>query len=92
MNLKQNRNEDVEVVINSAVNGTLSRTIITAITTILVVAILFVFGGETIRGFSFALLLGMIVGTYSSIFIASSVVLDLQKKGALAEEFSDPEE
>ena len=80
LGFKHNRGKKIEVVINDAVNGTLSRTIITAITTILVVLILFLFGGETIRGFSFALLLGMIVGTYSSIFIASSVVLDLQKR------------
>jgi SecD/SecF fusion protein len=63
-------------VINIALNDTLSRTIITAFTTILVVVVLFLFGGEVIKGFTFALLVGLVVGTYSSIFVASSLVLD----------------
>ncbi len=67
---------DTEKVINSAVNSTFSRTIITAVTTILVVFVLFLFGGEVIKGFTFALLIGLFVGTYSSIFIGSAVVLD----------------
>lgn len=67
---------DTEQVINSAVNSTFSRTIITAVTTILVVFVLFLFGGEVIKGFTFALLIGLFVGTYSSIFIGSAVVLD----------------
>ena len=70
---------DNEGVINGAVNSTFSRTIITAVTTILVVFVLFLFGGEVIKGFTFALLIGLFVGTYSSIFIASSVVLDTAK-------------
>jgi SecD/SecF fusion protein len=67
---------DDEKVINGAVNTTFSRTTITALTTILVVFVLFVFGGEVIKGFTFALLIGLVVGTYSSIFIASAIVLD----------------
>jgi SecD/SecF fusion protein len=63
-------------IINSALNDTLSRTIITALTTILVVLVLFFFGGEVIKGFTFALLVGLVVGTYSSIFVASSLVVD----------------
>ncbi|MBU6330947.1 MAG: protein translocase subunit SecDF [Bacteroidetes bacterium] len=63
-------------VINTALNDTLSRTIITAFTTILVVLVLFLFGGEVIKGFAFALLVGLVVGTYSSIFVASSLVVD----------------
>jgi len=70
---------DNENVINGAINSTLSRTINTALTTIIVVLILFLFGGEVIRGFTFALLIGLIIGTYSSIFIASAVVLDSGK-------------
>ncbi len=70
---------DNEDVINGAINSTLSRTINTALTTIIVVLILFLFGGEVIRGFTFALLIGLIIGTYSSIFIASAVVLDSGK-------------
>jgi SecD/SecF fusion protein len=61
---------------NKAVNDTFSRTIITALTTFLVVFVLFIAGGEVLRGFSFAMLLGVIFGTYSSIFIASSIVTD----------------
>lgn len=65
---------------NGAINSTLSRTLMTSLTTFLVVAILFVFGGDAIRGFSFALLLGVLVGTYSSIFIASSILFDTLKE------------
>ncbi|TVR80290.1 MAG: protein translocase subunit SecDF [Chitinophagaceae bacterium] len=72
--------EKMDKTINLAINSTLSRTVITAITTLLVVVILFIFGGEVIRGFSFALLIGILVGTYSSIFIASPAVLDMIKK------------
>jgi SecD/SecF fusion protein len=52
----------------------------TSITTLVVILILFIFGGEVLRGFSFALLVGILVGTYSSIFIATPVVLDLAKR------------
>ena len=67
-------------VFNVAINGTLNRTMITSVTTLIVVLILFIFGGEVLRGFSFALLVGVLVGTYSSVFIASPVVVDLDKK------------
>jgi len=67
-------------VFNIAINGTLNRTMITSVTTLIVVLILFIFGGEVLRGFSFALLVGVLVGTYSSVFIASPVVIDLDKK------------
>jgi SecD/SecF fusion protein len=66
-----------EEVINMAVNSTVSRTVITSLTTLFVVAILFVFGGASIKGFAFALLVGIVVGTYSSIFIATPVMADL---------------
>ncbi len=66
-------------VINDAINSTLSRTVITSLTTLIVVLILFIFGGEVIRGFAFALLIGIIVGTLSSIFIATPIVTDLTK-------------
>ncbi|MEP2771222.1 MAG: protein translocase subunit SecDF [Fulvivirga sp.] len=67
-------------IFNTAINGTLNRTMITSLTTLIVVLILFLFGGEVLRGFSFALLIGILVGTYSSVFIASPVVIDLDKK------------
>jgi SecD/SecF fusion protein len=69
-------------VINGALNSTLSRTINTGLTVFFVLLAIFIFGGEVIRGFSFALLIGIIVGTYSSLFIAAPVVVDLlDKKG-----------
>ncbi|MFB2121571.1 protein translocase subunit SecDF [Parapedobacter sp. 2B3] len=66
--------------VNLAINRTLSRTVITSLTVIFVLAVLFVFGGEVIRGFSFAILIGIIVATYSSIFLAAPMVVDLQGK------------
>jgi len=68
-------------VINQAINSTLSRTLITSLTTLLVITLLFVFGGQVIKGFAFALLLGVLVGTYSSIFVATPIVVDLYDKG-----------
>ncbi len=64
-------------LINAAINSTLSRTIITSLTTLFVVAMLLMFGGTSIKGFAFALVVGVIVGTYSSIFIASPIMYDL---------------
>lgn len=65
--------------INSAINDTLSRTVMTSFATLLTVVVLFIFGGDTIRGFSFALLVGIVVGTYSSIFVAAPAMFDLSK-------------
>ena len=67
-------------VINSAINSTVSRTINTSLSTFVVLLAIFIFGGEVIRGFTFALLIGVIVGTYSSIFIATPISYDLMKK------------
>ncbi len=64
-------------VINMAINSTVSRTVITSLTTLFVVLILFLFGGTSIKGFAFALLVGILVGTYSSIFIATPIMHDL---------------
>jgi SecD/SecF fusion protein len=71
-------------VFNDAINNTLSRTLITSGTTLIVVLILLVFGGEVLRGFSFALFIGIMVGTFSSIFIAAPVVLDLESTSSKA--------
>ncbi len=65
---------------NNAINSTLSRTLITSLTTIFVVGVLFVFGGGAIKGFAFALLIGVIVGTYSSIFVATPIMADMVGK------------
>ncbi len=67
-------------VFNDAINETLSRTLITSFTTLIVVIVLLFFGGEVLRGFSFALFVGIGVGTYSSIYIATPIVVDLMKK------------
>ncbi|WP_425393032.1 protein translocase subunit SecDF [Ekhidna sp.] len=67
-------------VFNESLNNTVSRTFITSLTTLIVVLVLFLFGGAVLQGFSFALLVGIIVGTYSSIFIATPIVVDLNKK------------
>ncbi len=66
-------------IFNSAINSTLSRTLITSGTVLMVVVVLLLFGGEILRGFSFALIVGVVIGTYSSIFIASPLVIDLDR-------------
>ncbi|MBQ9212351.1 MAG: protein translocase subunit SecF, partial [Bacteroidales bacterium] len=73
-------NRDLKTNIDSAINSTLSRTINTSLTTMFVLLVIFIFGGEVIRGFVFALLLGIIIGTYSSVFIASPIAYDLLNK------------
>jgi SecD/SecF fusion protein len=72
-----NQGKSFASVINTAINNTLSRTFMTSFTTLLVVLLLFIFGGDGVRGFSFALLIGIAVGTYSSIFVASPIIVDL---------------
>lgn len=75
-NIKIKRRETLLNILNLSINQSLSRTIITSLTTLFVVLILFVNGGAVLHTFSFALLVGVIVGTYSSVFIASPVVLE----------------
>ena len=74
-NAKEKRHDSFMSVLNISLNQTLNRTVITSLTTLTVVLILLVFGGEVIKPFAFALTIGLIVGTYSSIFVASPVVL-----------------
>jgi SecD/SecF fusion protein len=76
---KAKEGSTLSVLINDAINNTLSRTFMTSFTTLLVVVLLFLFGGDSVRGFSFALLVGIGVGTYSSIFIASPLIVDFSK-------------
>ena len=78
--LPLHRKRPVKEVINMAMNDTLSRTMNTGVTSILVLIAMFFFGGATIRGFLFAMIIGIVVGTYSSIFIASSIVYDTTRK------------
>jgi len=77
--LVDHKREPHETVINKAINSTLGRTMNTSLTTLLVLLIIFLLGGAAIKGFVFALLIGILVGTYSSVFVASSVVVDLLK-------------
>jgi preprotein translocase SecF subunit len=67
-------------MVNKSLNDTLSRTVITSLTTLFVVGVLFIFGGEVLKGFSFALLIGIVLGTYSSLFVASSLVVELDSR------------
>ncbi|HCX74783.1 MAG TPA: protein translocase subunit SecF, partial [Algoriphagus sp.] len=67
-------------IFNDAINQTLGRTLITSFTTLIVVIVLLIFGGEVLRGFSFALFIGILVGTYSSVYIATPIVVDLMKR------------
>lgn len=71
---------DSPMVVNNAINQTLSRTLVTSLTTLLVILVLFLFGGEGLKGFTFALLVGVAVGTYSSVCIATPIVTDFIRK------------
>jgi SecD/SecF fusion protein len=73
-------------IINKAINDTLSRTVMTSLTVFLTILILFVFGGEVTRGFAFAMLIGVLTGTYSSIFVAAPILVDFDKKNQLSNE------
>ena len=81
-NLKTKRRDSLDAVVNASVNQTLSRTIITAGTTFLAVLSLFLFGGEVLEGFAFTMLVGIISGTYSTIFIAAAIATILGGKQA----------
>ena len=72
-------------VVNASINTTLSRTLNTSLMMVMVLLIMFLFGGESIRGFIFAMLIGIVVGTYSSLFIATPVLVDTMKKADVAE-------
>ncbi len=72
-------NKDSKDVINSALNSTISRTVNTSLSTMFVLLVIFTFGGEMIRGFIFAMMVGVFVGTYSSLFIATPITYDLSK-------------
>jgi len=79
-NVKTTKNAPMKNIINQSINESLSRTIITSLTTFFVVLILFLFGGEVIHTFSFAMIVGVLIGTYSSIFVASPVVIKMDSK------------
>ena len=79
-NLRIRKREPIETVINTAVNQTLPRTVITAGTTFLAVLSLFLFGGEVLKGFAFTMLVGIVTSTYSTVFIASAIAVMLSPK------------
>ena len=80
-NLKRYHKNPLEFIINRSVNETLSRTILTSVTTLAVVVTLFVLGGGIIHDFAFAMIVGVLIGTYSSIYVASPILLALQSRG-----------
>ncbi|MFO7916146.1 MAG: protein translocase subunit SecF [Candidatus Krumholzibacteriales bacterium] len=79
-NFSMRRRRSLEKMVNTSINESLSRTVITSLTTLVVVLFLFFAGGEVIHDFAFALLIGVVVGTYSSIFVASPVVIEWQNR------------
>jgi SecD/SecF fusion protein len=83
--MRKYTNKPMAQVINDGINSTLSRTIITSLTVLMVTFILFLFGGSAIKGFAFALFVGLLAGTYSSIFIAAPVMMDFSKNLDLSE-------
>ncbi|MCK5507526.1 MAG: protein translocase subunit SecF [Desulfobacterales bacterium] len=80
-NLKKYRKQPLDIIINRSINETLSRTILTSLTTLTVVIALFVMGGGIVHDFAFAMIIGIIIGTYSSIYVASPILLAWQKRG-----------
>ncbi len=83
--VRESKAGDLKSIVNSAVQSTLSRTVMTSFTTLLVLLILFIAGSDQIKGFAFAILVGVLVGTYSSIFVATPVVVDLSKESTARE-------
>jgi SecD/SecF fusion protein len=81
--LKMNPRGNLQEVANCSINETMSRTVITSLTTLIAVLVLFFFGGEVLRSFSFSMLIGIVFGTYSSIFIATPLAIDLSKAALL---------
>jgi preprotein translocase SecF subunit len=69
-----------EEMVNKSINNTLSRTVVTSLTTLFVVVVLFIFGGEVLKGFAFALMIGIVLGTYSTLYIACPLLVDLKSK------------
>lgn len=90
-NFRKTPNGDKKEIVNRSINETLSRTIMTSLTVFLTAVILFIFGGEALRGFAFAMAIGVLAGTYSSICVAAPILVDLDKSGNLRKE-EDKEE
>ena len=78
--MKVMRGKPLDQIVNASVNQTLGRTVITSTTTFLAVLALYVFGGEVLRGFAFAMLVGVVTGTYSTVFIAATIAIILSRR------------
>ena len=89
-NQRTMRREPLETVVNASVNQTLSRTVITAGTTFLAVLALFLFGGDVLEAFAFTMLVGIVTGTYSTVFIASAIAILLTPRTVAASRTSPP--
>ena len=83
-NMRKSRRQPLATIINQSINETLSRTVLTTGTAVLVILALYFLGGAVIRGFAFTLLVGFLIGTYSSIFVASPIVLAFERSSAPA--------
>ncbi len=81
-NVVKHGRETLDTIVNISLNSTLGRTVVTSLTTLMVVVILFILGGEVIKNFAFALIVGVLVGTYSSVYIASPVMIYFEKQAA----------
>ncbi len=81
-NVKSMRHDSYETIVNTSINNSLARTVVTSFTTFMVVSILYTMGGEVISGFSLAMMIGVVIGTYSSIFIASPVLIEWHARDA----------
>jgi preprotein translocase subunit SecF len=80
-NLRKYHKNPLDYIINKSINETLSRTILTSATTLVVLSTLFILGGGIIHDFAFAMIIGVLIGTYSSIYVASPILLAWQKRG-----------
>jgi preprotein translocase subunit SecF len=89
-NMRSMRRENLSTIVNVAVNQTLSRTVITAGTTLLSVIALYLFGGEVLQGFAFTMLVGIISGTYSTVFIAAAIAIMLQGRKPIKGQIAAP--
>lgn len=89
-NLRKYKKEDLKGVLNRSINETLSRTLMTSVTTMLALLALFILGGDVIRGFVFAMMWGVFIGTYSSIFVATAILLVLGVKRDWSKEANKP--
>lgn len=89
-NLRKYKTKSLGDVVNLSINQTLARTFMTSVTTLLALVPLYLFGGEVLRGFTFAMIWGIVVGTYSSVFVASPVLIALDPRGAFEPRKPEP--